>query len=94
MAIMNRLKTETAADHKRLESYPYFAALAEHKLPLECYVNQLKALAIIHGVLESALAEAVCESVASVWNDSLRKLPLLSCKLSPGLSPEPKLQDI
>ncbi len=78
MAIMKRLKTETATDHKKLESYSYFSALAEHKLPLECYVNQLKGLAIIHGVLESALAEAVCEPVASVWNDSLRKLPLLA----------------
>jgi hypothetical protein len=32
MAIMKRLKTETAADHKRIETYPYFATLAEHKL--------------------------------------------------------------
>ncbi len=78
MSIMKRLKTETAADHKRLESYPYFAALAEHKLPLEGYVNQLRGLAIIHGVLESALAEAASEPVASVWNDSQRKLPLLA----------------
>jgi hypothetical protein len=54
MAIMKKLKTETMPDHKRLESYPYFKALAEHKLPLECYVNQLKGLAVIHGVLERA----------------------------------------
>ena len=78
MAILKRLKTETVADHKRLESCPYFTALAEHTLPLECYVNQLKGLAIIHGVLESTLAEASCEPVASVWNDRLRKLPLLA----------------
>ncbi len=77
MAIMKKLKTETTTDHKRLESYPYFKALEEHKLPLECYVNQLKGLAVIHGVLEGALAEASCEPVASVWNDSLRKLPFL-----------------
>ncbi|MDZ7831425.1 MAG: biliverdin-producing heme oxygenase [Desulfobacterales bacterium] len=78
MDIMKKLKTETTPDHKRLESYPYFKALAEHKLPLECYVNQLKGLAVIHGVLERALAEADCEQVAAVWNESLRKLPLLA----------------
>ena len=91
MAIMERLKTETVADHKRLESCPYFAALAEHKLPLECYVNQLKALAIIHGVLESTLAESSCDPVASVWNDSLRKRPLLAEDLeffNPRIEPD------
>ena len=78
MTLMKRLQRETAKDHKRLELYPYFAALAEHKLPLECYVHQLKGLAIIHGVLESVLAEATFGPVASIWNDSLRKLPFLA----------------
>ncbi len=56
MSIMKRLRDETKADHEHLETFPYFKAMAEHSLPLACYVNQLKGLAIIHGVLESELA--------------------------------------
>ena len=49
--IMTRLKEETKEYHSKLESLPYFKALIDHRLPLECYVNQLRAMAIIHSVL-------------------------------------------
>ncbi len=75
--IMVRLKEETKSLHAKLEALPFFKALMEHKLPLECYVGQLRALAIIHGVLEHETATSEDERVASVWDDNLRKLPLL-----------------
>ena len=48
MEIMALLKAETAAYHLKLESLPYFGKLMAHQLPLECYVNQLRALSVIH----------------------------------------------
>ena len=79
--IMLRLKNETKAYHTILESLPYFRALIDHKLPLECYVNQLRSLAIIHGVMESEIANSENKMVMSVWDDGLRKLPLIECDL-------------
>jgi len=78
MEIMALLKAETAAYHAKLESLPYFGELIAHRLPLECYVNQLRALSVIHSVLEKQLAAASAnEQIVRVWEDGLRKLPLL-----------------
>ena len=77
MQIMQRLKKETKDYHSKLESLPYFKALIDHKLPLECYVNQLRALAIIHSSLEQELATSTDNRISSVWDNDLRKLALL-----------------
>jgi heme oxygenase len=44
---------------------------------MESYVNQLQALAVIHGVLENEIAISEDKRVLSIWNDDLKKLPLL-----------------
>ncbi|WP_319575812.1 biliverdin-producing heme oxygenase [uncultured Desulfobacter sp.] len=75
--VMVRLKTETSAYHAKFESLPYFESLIAHQLPLACYVNQLRGLSIIHSVLETEIANTDSEIVAAVWEDGLRKLPLL-----------------
>ena len=75
--LMLRLKIETKEYHTKLESLPYFNALIEHRLPLECYVNQLRALSVIHGVLENEISASSDTRVSSVWDDDLRKLSLL-----------------
>ena len=75
MPIMKRLRLETSEYHAKLESLPFFQMIMEHRLPWLSYVNQLRALAIIHGVLEEELART--QEVAAVWDDGLRKLPLL-----------------
>ncbi|HIJ40445.1 MAG TPA: biliverdin-producing heme oxygenase [Deltaproteobacteria bacterium] len=80
--IMTRLKEETKAYHSKLEALPYFKALIEHILPLECYVNQLRALAVIHGVLENEMATSQDERVVDIWENGLRKLPLLEDDLA------------
>jgi heme oxygenase len=74
---MQKLKDNTKEYHSRIESLPYFKTLADHQLPLECYVNQLRALSILHGVLERELAVSSDEKISSVWSDELRKFPLL-----------------
>ena len=75
--VMNRLKKETKDYHTKLESLPYFTALIEHQLPLECYVNQLRALSVIHSVMENEISTSSDKRVSSVWDDELRKLPRL-----------------
>jgi heme oxygenase len=77
LSLMEELKATTFAAHARLHTAPFFAALAACQLPLESYVGQLRALALIHGVLENSLANCSDERVALVWSDDLRKVPLL-----------------
>lgn len=76
-SLMARLKDETWPCHQKLEKLPCFQALANHSLPFESYVNQLRALSIIHSVLESEMASSEDQLVSAVWNEGLRKLPLL-----------------
>ena len=50
--LMNRLKQETEALHRRLEKSPFINALSDGTLPLASYVNQLRAFATAFGTLE------------------------------------------
>ena len=77
MLIMEKLRNTIQSEHKALELLPYFRAISERILPIECYVNQLKSLAIIYTSLESELASETNDCVCSVWKDEMRKLPLL-----------------
>ena len=77
LTVMEELRAATFAAHARLQCAPYFQALAACRSPLESYVGQLRALAVVHGVLEQALAGCAEARVASVWNSDMRKLPLL-----------------
>ena len=77
LTLMEELKASTFAVHSRLQAAPFFAALAACQLPLESYVGQLRALSVIHSVLEQTLAECPDVRVCSVWHSDIRKLPLL-----------------
>ncbi|MEI7731506.1 MAG: biliverdin-producing heme oxygenase [Verrucomicrobiota bacterium] len=77
LTLLEELKATTFMAHARLQTRPCFQALAACQLPLESYVGQLRALAMIHGVLESALDACTEARVAFVWNRDMRKLALL-----------------
>jgi heme oxygenase len=77
LTLMEELKAVTFLAHARLQALPFFQALAACQLPLESYVGQLRALAIIHGVLERALDNCPDAWVAAVWNRDMCKLPQL-----------------
>jgi heme oxygenase len=77
LTLMEKLKAGTEAAHRRLESAPFFSALADCQLPLESYLGQLRALAVIYGVLEQVLASCADPRIGSVWNREMLKLPLL-----------------
>ena len=89
--IMKILKNETKSHHADLEALPYFKTLIDHKLPLECCVSQLQALAVIHGVMENEIPASGDERVLAVWDDDMRKLPLLEQDLAffaPRIAPD------
>ena len=77
LTLMEELRAATFKVHAGTQGAPYFEALAACRLPLESYVGQLRALAVIHGVLEETLANCADPRVASVWRDDMRKVPLL-----------------
>jgi len=77
LTLMEELKASTFPAHARLQTAPYFQALAACQLPLESYVGHLRALSGLHGVLEQALESCPDQRVASVWNRDMRRLPRL-----------------
>lgn len=51
-SIMQRLRTETAAEHKVAESSPFERALVQGRLPRAAYVEYLAQRLVVHAVLE------------------------------------------
>jgi heme oxygenase len=77
LTLSENLKAATFAAHAGLQAVPYFPALAACQLPLESYVGQLRALAILHSTLETALAASPEPRVAAVWTRDREKFALL-----------------
>ena len=50
--LMDSLKEAISAQHARMEALPFIVALSNVQLPLESYIGQLRAMAVIHGTLE------------------------------------------
>lgn len=54
--LMETLKQAISEQHRQIEELPYITALTNGSLPLQSYVGQLRAMAVIHGALEHELA--------------------------------------
>ncbi len=80
--IMARLRSETRPYHDRLEALPFFTELMAHTLPMESYVAQLQALAIVIATLEREVSECSDPRIKAVWDSSMVKLPLLEADLA------------
>lgn len=78
LTLMEELKAASFTAHSRLHCAPFFAALAACQLPLESYVGQLRAFALIHGVLEQALNDSTDDKVAQIWHKDMQKLELIA----------------
>jgi heme oxygenase len=76
--IMERLKVQTRKLHIMAHELPFFKALFKRELKIDSYVGQLRALAIIHEVLEREMASSDHPAVKSVLNGCMPKLPLLT----------------
>ena len=77
LTLMEELKAATYSAHAQLQTAPFFAALASCQLALESYVGQLRTLAIVHSVLETALSRATESRLVAVWRGDMAKFPLL-----------------
>lgn len=53
--LMETLKAAVSGRHARIEALPFVTALTRGDLPLESYVAQLRAMAVIHASLDQEL---------------------------------------
>ena len=79
---MEQLRDATRDLHAQVEALPFVSALFESRLPVESYVGQLRALSILHGVLERALNESTHPLIQAVWEADMQRLPLLEADLA------------
>lgn len=79
---MRRLRRETHQDHLHTEDLPFFRALSAAKLAPVSYVGLLRALSVVHEALEQALTDTRDPRLAAVWNEDMRRLPLLDRDLA------------
>lgn len=57
-SLCEQLRTATQNLHTEMEALPFFRALADGSLPLDSYINQLRAFAILFAALERSAATA------------------------------------
>ena len=77
MPVMEKLRVETRAQHAAVEALPFLTALLAVELPLVSYVGFLRAMAVVHEALESAVGEVSEGPVREVWNDDMRREVLI-----------------
>ena len=75
--VMDRLRLETRDQHLQVEALPFFDALQTKDLPLASYAGMLRAFCIVYEVFEHMMSRAQHPKLNAVWDDSLRKLPLI-----------------
>ncbi len=80
--VMDRLRLETRDRHVQVEALPFFSALKAKDLPLASYAGLLRALSIVYEVVEHVISHAQHPKLNTVWDDSLRKLPLIDRDLA------------
>ena len=90
--LMDRLKEAIRDRHSRLEALPFIVALTAGELPLESYVGQLRAMAVIHGTLEYEMRQLAADTVRAVCQGrpsrlvSLRRdLSIFDCLIVPDI---------
>ncbi len=77
MGLHARLKTTTAPQHRAVERLPFFAALrAADAVPTPAAVTWLRALAVLHAILERGLSNAR-GLPAGLWTPTRARLPAL-----------------
>lgn len=74
---LKELKEQTDSRHKEAHELGFFKALENHTLPRECYIGQLRTLAIVFGALERELKKSCPQFKDFVALGYRDKLPLL-----------------
>jgi heme oxygenase len=76
-SISQLLREAVLPTHRRIESLPFFAALTGRVLPVERYVDQLRAMAIVTTTLERAVAAAQDPAVRALRSVATGRAGLL-----------------
>ena len=97
-SLSERLKTATGTLHAEMEGLPFFRALADGTLPLDSYLCQLRAFAVILASLEGAAGMAgegpvrdLAAPLAGRYALLLRDLEAFSDLLIPDIAPALRL---
>lgn len=80
--LSDELRDSTRAAHGRLETLTFASALASGTITLASYVGYLRAMAVVHGVVEHELPIETDQRIDAVWNDEMRRLPALQRDLA------------
>ena len=87
LPLSDRLREAVRPIHERIERLPFFAALSARTLPLERYVDQLRAMAIVEATLDRTLLSTRHPAVAAARDGSPR--PAAPGSRSAGTAPGP-----
>ncbi len=82
MTLMASLKEAIQERHARIEGLPYITALTAGTLPLQSYVGQLRAMAVIHATLEHELGQQPLEGLTSLFQSRPSRLAHLRADLA------------
>lgn len=80
--LMDALKEAIRERHARMEALPFITALTNRELPLESYVGQLRAMAVIQGTFEHELALLPMEEIRTLLQSRSSRLVHLRRDLS------------
>lgn len=80
--LTDSLKESIKEQHARMEKTPFITALINGTLPLESYVGQLRAMAVIQGTLEHELAQLKPGKIKTLMLDKPSRLVHLRKDLS------------
>ncbi len=80
--LMIRLHEATDEIHAQIQELPYLKALERRDLPLESYVGQLRAMAVLHGVLEHELPVRRDARLGAVWMEDMRRFSRVQSDLT------------
>jgi heme oxygenase len=75
--LVERLQTATLEGQLRMGQLPFFKDLAGGLLPLDSYLGLLKAMLVVHGALDQALAPHTHPALTAVWGPEMSKLDAL-----------------
>jgi len=80
--LMDSLKEAISERHARMETLPFIVALKNGQLPLESYVAQLRAMAVIQGTLEHEFSQIKSGEIRTLLLDRPSRLVHLRRDLS------------
>ncbi len=78
VSVTQALKEQTDSLHRRAESTRFFISLMRCQATIPDYITFLRMLSIVHSVLEKEITSSENEKLKLVWQDNMRKLPLLN----------------